>query len=254
VVLRLMVAATLPDLLVGRRLEAVERRGHFLRFGLEGDLVLVVNAMLAGRFALAAQRTPRPGRRVILTLGFAGGAELQYSDEKRMGKIYVARPSQEPEIPGYRELGVDVASEAFTLECFRRLLAGRRDQVRQFLLDKTALASIGNAYADEILFAARIHPKTFCQNLSEDQASSLHGAIRQTLAHAIAVIAERDEPIEVKVRDFLAVRGRDRQPCPVCGTTIRAVRVGAADACFCPTCQPTDRKLFVDFRNVTRQK
>jgi formamidopyrimidine-DNA glycosylase len=254
VVLRMMVAAALPDLLGGRRLVAVERRGHFLRFGLEGDLVLVVNAMLAGRFVLAPQRVARLGRATILALGFEGGAELRYSDEKRMGKIYVARSDQEREIPGYRDLGVDVLSERFTLACLLQLLAGRRDQIRQFLLDKTALASIGNAYADEILFAARLHPKTFCHKLSPEGVASLHVAIRQTLAHAIAVIAERDEPIEVKVRDFLAVRGRDRQPCPVCGTTIRTVRVGAGDACFCPTCQPAERKLFVDFRKVPRRK
>lgn len=248
VVLRLMIPAALPELLVGKCLRQVERRGHFLRFALEDELVLVTNLMLTGRFALSAGG--RAAKATILALRFSGGQELRYTDEKRMGKIYVARSAQEGDIPGYRDLGVDLLSEAFTLASFRALWAGRRDQVRQFLLDKTALASIGNAYADEILFAARIHPKTFCHRLPPAAVDELFGAIRRTLAHAIAEIAARGAPIEVEARDFLAVRGRARQPCRVCGTLLRAVRVGAGDACFCPSCQPTDRKLFVDFRRL----
>src|SRR5581483_6781398 len=137
-------------------------------------------------------------------------------------------------------------SPLFTRELFMKLLRKRRDQVRMFLMDKAALASIGNAYADEILFAAHIHPKTFCNKLSPEEAEALYLAIPSVLRHAIDEIARRDEPVEVKVRDFLAVRGRDGKPCPRCGTTIRAVRVGAGDACFCPKCQPAARKLFVD--------
>jgi len=70
------------------------------------------------------------------------------------------------------------------------------------------------------------------------------------LRHAVDEIARRDPPIDEKVRDFLSVRGRDGKPCPRCGTKIRAVRVGDGDACFCPKCQPTERKLFVDWSKV----
>jgi formamidopyrimidine-DNA glycosylase len=250
VVLRLMVAQPLADALCGSCIRAVERRGHFLRFALEGDLVLVVNAMLVGRFVLGPTTTARLGKNAIVTLAFQDGQELRYEDDMRMGKIYLARATQEDEIPGYRDLGVDLLSEAFDLTLFQTLIAGRRDQVRQFLLDKSKLASIGNAYADEILFAAHIHPKTFCNRLGPESIDVLFRAIRQTLDHAIAQIRQRGEPIETKVRDFLSVRGKARQPCPACGTSIRRVRVGRADAYFCPTCQPTDRKLFVDFRRL----
>src|SRR5208283_98384 len=102
----------------------------------------------------------------------------------------------------------DLLSDDFTLAHMRRLVANRRDQVRQFLLDKTALASIGNAYADEILFAARLHPKTFCHKLQADEVDRLFAAIRDTLNAAIREIEARNLPIEVKVRDFLKVRGR----------------------------------------------
>jgi formamidopyrimidine-DNA glycosylase len=250
VVLRIMAKVEFPGVLRGSSIREVERRGHFLRFQLQDDLLLVTNAMLAGRFFLVTSRPARDGKDLILALGFADGQELHYRDELRMGKIYLATLSQESEIPGYRDLGVDLTSEAFNLELFRKLVVGRHDQVRQFLLDKTALASIGNAYADEILFAARIHPKTFCHRLNPEAIDTLFHAIRTTLDHAVAEVRGRGQPIQTKVRDFLSVRGSARQPCPACGTLIRKVRVGRADSYFCPSCQPTDRRLLVDFRKL----
>jgi formamidopyrimidine-DNA glycosylase len=261
-VLRIMVPEPLPGVLVGRRLESVDRRGHFMRFGLEGGLVLVVNAMLVGRYQLVAPASevggkakskPKADPRALgLALAFEDGPELRYVDDKRMGKVYVARADDEGTIPVYGKLGLDVLSAGFTREAFEKLLGRRRDQVRAFLMDKGALASIGNAYADEILFAAKLHPKTFCNKLDPAARDALFEAIPRVLRDAIDEIRRRDEPIDVKVRDFLKVRGRDGKPCPGCGTTIRAVRVGDGDACFCPSCQPETRKLFVNWSQLNR--
>jgi formamidopyrimidine-DNA glycosylase len=255
-VLRVMVSEPFPAVLVGRTLEGVERRGHFMRFGLDGGLVLVVNAMLVGRYRLMApgretrNANRKDPRALGLALAFDGAPELQYLDDKRMGKVYVARAADEGTIPIYGQLGIDVLSPAFTRDAFGKLVARRRDQVRAFLMDKRTLASIGNAYADEILFAAGLHPKTFCNKLAPAEIDALHAAIGRVLTDAIAEIQKRDEPIEVKVRDFLKVRGRDGKPCVVCGTTIRAVRVGDGDACFCPHCQRETRKLFVNWTRL----
>jgi formamidopyrimidine-DNA glycosylase len=243
----------LTRLLTGRRLETVERRGHFMRFGISGGLVVVVNAMLVGKYKLlpnrgaGGQSAKKDPRALGLALVFEDGPELQYLDDKRMGKVYVARVEDEAKIPVYGELGLDLMSPAFTRAAFGQAFARRRDQVRPFLMDKQALASIGNAYADEILFAAHLHPKTFCRKIDPAGVDALYEAIGRVLSEAIAEIRRRDEPIEIKVRDFLKVRGRDGKPCLVCGSTIRAVRVGAGDACFCPTCQPETRKLFINW-------
>ncbi|HVT07916.1 MAG TPA: DNA-formamidopyrimidine glycosylase family protein [Polyangia bacterium] len=257
-VLRLMVRDPFPAVLVGRQLQGVARRGHFLRFDLGADLAIVINAMLVGRYKLlpplpAAERKKDPSA-LGLALTFDGAPELQYLDEKRMGKVYVTRPEDESSIPVYGQLGVDLLSPAFTRQAFDKIFAKRRDQVRPFLMDKKALASIGNAYADEILFAAGIHPKTFCRKLEPAAVDALYGAIGRVLTEAIAEIRRRNEPPEVKVRDFLKVRGRDGKPCLVCGTTIRAVRVGDGDACFCPACQPETRKLFVSWSGLNQRK
>ncbi len=257
-VLRIMVTEPFPAVLAGRTLAAVERRGHFMRFALDNDLVVVVNAMLVGRYRLVPPRAAgaepakakKDPRSLGLALVFEGAPELHYLDDKRMGKVYVARAADEATIPIYGQLGADVLSPAFTREAFGKLIARRRDQVRAFLMDKRALASIGNAYADEILFAAGLHPKTFCNKLAPADVDALHAAIGRVLTDAIAEIRGRDEPIEIKVRDFLKVRGRDGKPCVVCGTTIRAVRVGDGDACFCPHCQRETRKLFVNWTRL----
>ncbi len=254
-VLRIMIDEPLGAALRARHITSVDRRGHFMRFGIEGDRVIVINAMLVGKYRLLAPAQlegKKDPRALGLALALAGGNELHYIDDKRMGKVYVARAADETQIPVYGQLGADVMSPAFTREAFGAILRKRRDQTRMFLMDKRALASIGNAYADEILFAAGIHPKTFCNKLSPAGADALYTAIPSVLRHAVDEIARRDPPIDEKLRDFLAVRGRDGKPCPRCGTKIRAVRVGDGDACFCPKCQPTERKLFVDWANLPK--
>jgi formamidopyrimidine-DNA glycosylase len=260
-VLRIMVGEPFPALLVGRRIETVERRGHFMRFGISGGLVVVVNAMLVGRYKLlphapgAPKKDPKKDPRALgLALDFEDAPELQYLDDKRMGKVYVARAEDEAKIPIYGGIGLDLMSPAFTRAAFGAAMARRRDQVRAFLMDKSALASIGNAYADEILFAAGLHPKTFCRKIDPPGVDALYESIGRVLTEAIAEIRRRDQPIEIKVRDFLEVRGRDGKPCLVCGATIRSVRVGAGDACFCPTCQPETRKLFVNWSQLGDRK
>ncbi len=165
VVLRFAVHGNL-SLLQGRTLDDLFRKSHFLVFRFEG-LDLAVNPMLAGRFRLAP-----PGERDEAALCFAlefsedEPVELRYLDDKKMGKAYLIATEDWKAIPGMQTGGIDILSAEFTRERFCSLLKHRRDQVRVFLLDKKALDSLGNAYADEVLFAAGIHPKTFCRSLT----------------------------------------------------------------------------------------
>ena len=130
------------------------------------------------------------------------------------------------------------------------LLKHRRDQVRVFLLDKKALDSLGNAYADEVLFEAGIHPKTFCRSLSHEDGVRLHDAIVKVMNDAVAEVARRAEPIDVKVRDFLKVRRKET--CPRCGGKLRTAGVKGMDSWFCPHCQPATRQGFVDWTRTGR--
>lgn len=241
VVLRFTVQGNL-SLLLGRTLADVFRKSHFLVFRFEG-LDLAVNPMLAGRFRLA-----EPGGSDERSLGFAlafGDVELRYLDDKKMGKAYLIATDDWQAIPGLQTGGVDILSPEFTRERFVSLLKHRRHQVRVFLLDKKALDSLGNAYADEVLFEAGIHPKTFCRSISHDDAVRLHDAIVRVMREAVAEVKGRAEPIDVKVRDFLKVRRKET--CPRCGGKIRTAGVRGMDAWFCPRCQPASRPGFVDW-------
>jgi len=242
VILRCLVRGNL-SLLLGRTLEEIRRRAHFLVFRFEG-LDLAVNPMLAGRFRLASPEDRDEGS-LGFALGFEDAGELRYLDDKSMGKAYLAAAGDWKGIPGLDAGGIDILSPQFTRERFVSLLKHRRDQVRAFLLDKKALDSLGNAYADEVLFAAGIHPKTWCRSLSHDDAVRLHDAIVEVMSHAIAEVARRDEPIEVKVRDFLKVRRKDE--CPRCGSKLRRAGVRGMDSYFCPRCQPATRSGLVDW-------
>lgn len=252
VVLRFTVHGNL-SLLLGRPLAEVFRKSHFVVFRFEG-FDLAVNPMLAGRFRLA-----EPGEKDEASLGFAlafeegagdGPVELRYLDDKKMGKAYLIATEDWKAIPGMQTGGIDILSPEFTRERFVSLLKHRRDQVRVFLLDKKALDSLGNAYADEVLFEAGIHPKTFCRSLTHEDGFRLHDAIVKVMEAAVLEVRERGEPIEVKVRDFLKVRLKET--CPRCGGKIRRAGVRGMDAYFCPRCQPATRAGFVDWTRTGR--
>jgi formamidopyrimidine-DNA glycosylase len=257
VVLRLAVPGGPAELLVGRRISGAERRAHFVIFPLEGGppgtpvgrgetqvgpITLVVAPMLAGRFALAAPGARVPGD-LAISLALGDDLELRYRDDVQMGKVYLVARGEEPSIPGFEPIGVDVLDRAaFTFERFRELARTRRDQAKVFLMDKTALDALGNAYADEVLFEAGVHPKTWVRSLGEEEQRRLHAAIPAVLRRAGEEIARRAPATDEKVRDFLAVRNRHKAPCPRCGTPIRKAGVRGHDAFFCPRCQPETRK------------
>jgi formamidopyrimidine-DNA glycosylase len=252
VVLRVAVRDPVT-VVVGRTVTGVRRRAHFVILSLAGEppLEIVVAPMLAGRFALAASADRRPAD-LALTLALSDGRELRYRDDVQMGKVYLIAVDGEAQVPGLAQVGVDVLDKkAFTRATFRALASKRRDQVKVFLMDKSALDAMGNAYADEVLFEARIHPKTFVRSLSEAEIDRLHDAIVKVLQGARAEVAARRPPLDEKVRDFLQVRNRHGEACPRCGTKIRKAGVHGHDAFYCPECQPDTRgSAIVDFRRV----
>lgn len=235
VVFRKMLPGTFQDILVGRRFQGLTRRGPFLCFLLD-EHELVLHCMLAGRLKIAPTKE-KPIQHRRLTLELEGGESLHYGDEKNMGKIYLCDSAQHAAIPLFNEQGVNVIGGDFTYALFSKLIGKNRRQVRVFIMDQTLLSAIGNAYADEILFAAGLHPKTPCNLLDADARLRLYNAIRETLDWGIAELEKANRPIEEKVRGHLRVRNRGGEPCPVCGTTIRREQVYGYDTFYCPHCQ-----------------
>ena len=200
-------------------------------------LDIVMHLMLAGRLRLApASEKALPYTAFALALD--DGNALSYADEKKMGKIYLCEAAQRGSIPGYETQGVDVMGDTFSYELFSRLIAKRRCQARVFVMDQGLLSAIGNAYADEILFEAGIHPKAPCYALGEEKRRALYDAVRSVLAWGISEVEASGAPLEDKVRGHMRVRGRAGERCPRCGATIRKAGVLGFDAFFCPVCQP----------------
>lgn len=250
-VLRVLLPGDFGALLTGRRFEELERHGPFLRFGLgppghpagadpageSAGIDVVAHLMLAGRLRLAPCGE-KPLAFTAFALDLDSGETLSYGDEKSMGKIYLCAKGGFEAIPGYLSQGVDVTGPGFTYEAFAALIAKKRCQARVFVMDQASLSAIGNAYADEILFEAGIHPKAPCSSLPEEKRRALYEAVRSVLAWGTEEVEKAGRPLEEKVRGHLRVRNRAGEACPRCGATIRKAGVLGFDAFFCPICQP----------------
>jgi formamidopyrimidine-DNA glycosylase len=236
----------------------IHRRSHFVEFVLEappdsqgspptasGGVGLAVHLMLAGGFALreGGSRAAKPAASLAFEVELASGGALQVHDPQAMAKVWIFPAHDRSQVTGLDARGVDVLDpRAFTFDAFCALARARRIQAKSLLLDKDTFDALGNAYADEALFAAQIHPKSWVSDLDDEALRRLWVAIPAVLSAGVAEVARRAPDLRDKVRDFLAVRGKKGQACPRCGDTIRTCGVNGYDAFFCPTCQADVRE------------
>ncbi|MPZ49207.1 MAG: hypothetical protein GEU75_07890 [Dehalococcoidia bacterium] len=226
-------------LLTGDSFGEVHRYGKFLLFSLASGRVLVVNPMLTGRFAYA-QPNARKFARTCLVLGLDNGQELRYADQRFMGRIYLVTPETLNQVPQFAEMGPDVLDPKLTEEVFKDRLRKHSGQIKGILVNLKFVAGIGNAYSDEILWEARIHPYRKRTQLSDEEQSALYLATRSVLEWASKVVGDlmTDNLDYQEWRDHLRVHRRGGQPCPRCGTTISEITAGQRITSFCRACQP----------------
>ncbi len=232
-----VLRATQPvdELLVGRTLRSVTHRGKFLIFAFDG-VDMVVNPMLAGVFVLAPAGA-KATKDTRLRLEFEGEQELRYRDDVRMGKVYLG-----VEAPGLADIGPDAGTLDWDEARFAERARAKRSELRNLLQDQTFVSGIGNAYADEILWNARLHPKRRVGSLSADELSRFYGSLRSVVAIGLAEVRRAMPPeLGAKPRAHMKVRGRAGTPCPRCGTTIMRRRKGLDDVDLCPRCQPAPK-------------
>lgn len=141
------------------------------------------------------------------------------------------------------QLGADPLAPEFNVEALRSLLNGRRTRIKTIILDQRMIAGIGNMYAHDMLFRARLHPDRPANSLSADEVFALWHGIRETLQTAVDLGGSAHEQGLHGSRgtfgmDHLLVGYKEGQPCPSCGTTIAKIRTGSTQGFVCPTCQP----------------
>jgi formamidopyrimidine-DNA glycosylase len=214
------------------------RRGKFLLFDLESGHKLVVNPMLTGRFQYVAPEQKRRAK-TCMVLALANGQELRYSDDRLMGKVYLAPEGDLAQVPQFSEMGPDALAPELTEDVFAQRLRRHNGMIKGVLVNHKFVAGIGNAYADEILWTAGLHPYRKRPSLSDDDVHRLYEALHSVLDWAIAIVAERmkDELTYEEWRDHLRVHRRGGQPCPVCGTRISEITAGQRITSFCRNCQ-----------------
>jgi formamidopyrimidine-DNA glycosylase len=237
IVVRDLTHAGFEKSLTGKTIRSVTRRGKFLLFSFEPDdppLFLVINPKLTGRFRLSAPDDKRHKKTAVL-LNLENGQQLRYIDQKEMGQVYLVYKLAL--VPDYADLGPEPLE--ISLEEFRERLKPFRGEIKGVLTRGTFVAGIGNAYADEILWAARLHPYRKRTQLTPDEIERLFVAMRNTLLASIdKVRAGMQENIDQEPRQFMAVHMKTDLPCPRCGSPISVITANQRITNFCRTCQP----------------
>jgi len=228
----------------GREVVELARRGKYLVWHLSGDVHLVMHLRMTGTLLLDAP-PGTPYGRVRFTLD--DGTQLRFCDPRRFGTGELARSSEELSAFFAARLGVEPLGEEFTPERLRELARGRRMPVKAFLLDQKSIAGVGNIYADEALFRARIHPLRRAGTLKRDQLAALRDAVVGALTAGLdaggATIDDfrHADGVMGAFQDEFLVHRRAGEPCPVCGTTVRKFVAAGRGTYACETCQKRPR-------------
>ncbi len=227
------IAADMP----GRSFKSVSRRGKFMLLGISGGRLLVINPMLTGALQYCEPKR-RMFKRTCLTMTLSDGNELRYIDDKQMGKVYYIEAGSKDIVPRLNEQGPDVLDE-FEFGEFKERLRRFHGEIKGILTRGRVISGIGNAYSDEILFAAQVYPFRKRNALSEDELMRLYRASRQVILDAIPKVRERmAQDIHIKARDFLLVHNKGGEPCPRCGNAISQLTANKRITSYCRNCQP----------------
>ena len=227
--------------LAGETFAEVRRQGKYLLFPFESGGFMIVHAMLSGRFQYCDPSLKRRAKTAfVLTLD--NGMELRYFDQRLMGKVYLARDEGElaAVVPRWPEMGPDAMSPELTEELFVQRLKQYRGQIKGVLTREQCLAGIGNAYADEVLWEAGIHPYRKRTELSDEALAGLYRALRAVMEWATPIVSERMESEGLPdnhYRDHLRVHRRGGEPCPRCRSRVSEITAGQRITNFCRKCQ-----------------
>jgi formamidopyrimidine-DNA glycosylase len=237
----------IEDALRGRRIERVWRRGKYLVASLEDDVHLVMHLRMTGNLLLLDEAGEEPGH-VRVRVGLDDGRRLLFVDVRRFGTGDVLLGSGALAEYFASRLGVEPLSADFTAEALRAIARGRKQPVKAFLLNQERIAGVGNIYADEALFRARIHPLRAVGTLRRPQIEALREAVVASLELGIdAKGASIDDYRHIDgargaFQDRFLVHTRAGEPCPRCGTPIEKLRAAGRGTYICPRCQPRPRR------------
>lgn len=244
--------------LIGAKVAKVARRAKVLLIELDTNYTVVIHLKMTGQLVFRGEQgehfgaghptdsligeLPDRSTRVIIT--FTDGSKLFFNDQRKFGWMRLLPTAEVPQIDFFKKVGPEPLSTDFTWEVLRERLKRRPNtNIKAALLDQTVIAGIGNIYADESLWGAKIHPQTLVKNISDHKYKALYRALVEVLQLAIEKGGSTDrnyvnaEGKRGSYLHFASVFRREGQACPRCGTTIIKTRVAGRGTHLCPHCQ-----------------
>jgi formamidopyrimidine-DNA glycosylase len=253
---RPMSPKALAKAVKGRAIEGLGRRGKYMLLALEGGKTLVMHLRMTGNLVLVEGEVkidPSEGRRLYegerstserhLRARFVldDGRQIWFTDPRRFGEAFLIEDAKLEE--RFQRLGAEPLSDEFTAASLGEVAAGRTAPLKSFLLDQSRLAGVGNIYADEALFRARLHPLSPAGSMKAEHHEALRAAIVAALEAGIdgggaSIDDYRDARGEKgTMQDGFLVHTREGEPCPSCGGPISRIVVSGRSTYYCPSCQ-----------------
>lgn len=229
------------EIVTGRTIERLERRGKYLLIHLDEGWSLIAHMRMTGRLLyFPDSHEPGPHTRGVFELD---RGELHFQDVRKFGRIQAVPSAGVNLVPGIAALGPEPLEQGFTPEVLLDRLQGKKTCLKSALLDQRVLAGLGNIYTDEALFRARLHPEREAGSLGPEEAQKLTAAIKEVLNAGIKAQG-------TSFRDYrdangdkgefqlsLQVYGRQGEPCAACGRTLVKKRLGGRTTVYCLDCQ-----------------
>lgn len=248
--------ADIDEFLAGAAVTQVRRRAKVLLIELASGYTLVTHLKMTGQLVFRGDEAfgaghpndsligELPDKSTRVTLGFADGSTLFFNDQRKFGWMKLMPTVEVPNIDFMKKVGPEPLGDDFTpAVLYERLQRRKNSNIKAALLDQTVLAGVGNIYADESLWGAKIHPATLVKKLSKAQIALLHQELQFVLRLAIekggstAHTYVNAEGKKGSYMHFARVFRREQQPCPRCGATIIKTRVAGRGTHTCPQCQ-----------------
>jgi formamidopyrimidine-DNA glycosylase len=233
-----MTAEQFQQELTGRVILDITRRGKFLVFSLDNGYKWIVHLRMTGALLLKKE-ADEPEKFIRVVIRLSQGTAVHFRDVRRFGRMWLVKDVQS--VVG--TLGIEPLSEAFTPEALASLFKGRTTPLKSLLLNQQLIAGIGNMYADEALYQARIHPLQEAGSLTANENRRLYEAIQLVLRKGIR---NKGASTDTYIRPDggkgaaqleFQVAHRKGAECPVCGGAIERITVGQRGTFFCPACQ-----------------
>jgi formamidopyrimidine-DNA glycosylase len=227
--------------LKGRKVVSVRRRGKMLLINFERNLSLLIHLKMTGQLLFYPREEPLDKHTHFILSFKDENKELRFRDVRKFGFISCIRNLDISCADELKNLGPEPLEIDFPL--FKKLFQGRKARLKSLLLNQNFIAGIGNIYADEILFQAKLHPLTPASHLGDDDLKRLLKAMRDVLRKAIVHKGSsirsftNAEGMRGKFQNYHQVYGRESQSCFICGEKIKRLRLGGRSSSFCPRCQ-----------------